>query len=77
MWLVGLDADGDGRLFDLALATEPVGLVLGAEGSGLARLTRARCDTVVSIPLLGTLSSLNVSAAAAVACFEVARRRLG
>jgi 23S rRNA (guanosine2251-2'-O)-methyltransferase len=77
VWVVGLDAAGDSRLFDLTLATEPVVLVLGAEGSGLGRLTRARCDVVASIPLAGSLASLNVSAAGALACFEVARRRLG
>jgi len=77
VWVVGLDAGGDSSLFDLTVATEPVVLVLGAEGSGLARLTRARCDVVAGIPLAGSLSSLNVSAAGALACFEVARRRLG
>jgi 23S rRNA (guanosine2251-2'-O)-methyltransferase len=77
VWVVGLDADGDSSLFDLTVATEPIVLVLGAEGSGLGRLTRARCDVVASIPLLGALGSLNVSAAGALACFEVARRRLG
>jgi 23S rRNA (guanosine2251-2'-O)-methyltransferase len=76
VWVVGLDAAGDSRLFDLTVATEPVVLVLGAEGSGLGRLTRARCDVVASIPLVGSLGSLNVSAAGALACFEVARRRL-
>ncbi|MEX2659456.1 MAG: 23S rRNA (guanosine(2251)-2'-O)-methyltransferase RlmB [Acidimicrobiales bacterium] len=76
VWVVGLDADGDTPLFDLALATEPVALVLGAEGHGLGRLVRARCDIVAAIPLRGALSSLNVSAAGALACFEVARRRL-
>jgi len=76
VWVVGLDAAGDSRLFDLTVATEPIVLVLGAEGSGLGRLTRARCDVVASIPLLGALGSLNVSAAGALACFEVARRRL-
>ena len=49
--------------------------MLGAEGSGLGRLVRARCDAVVAIPLAGRLGSLNVAAAGALACFEVARRR--
>jgi len=75
IWTVGLDAGGDRPLHGLAVADEPVALVLGAEGPGLSRLVRQRCDTVVSIPLLGVLDSLNVSAAAAVACFEIARRR--
>ncbi len=76
VWVVGLDDAADRSLFDLGdLATEPLVLVLGAEGAGLSRLTRERCDLVVSIPMLGRLSSLNVSAAAALACFEVARRR--
>jgi len=75
VWVVGLDAAGDAALFDLPLAAEPVALVLGAEGRGLGRLARRRCDVVASIPLRGALASLNVAAAAAVACFEVARRR--
>ena len=75
IWTVGLDADAKATLWDLRVATEPVALVLGAEGSGLGRLTRQRCDTVVSVPLAGPLESLNVSAAATLACFEVARRR--
>jgi 23S rRNA (guanosine2251-2'-O)-methyltransferase len=76
VWVVGLDDAAERSLFDLGdLATEPLALVLGAEGAGLSRLTRERCDLLVSIPMLGRLSSLNVSAAAALACFEVARRR--
>jgi 23S rRNA (guanosine2251-2'-O)-methyltransferase len=75
VWTVGLDAGGDRTIHDLPVADEPVALVLGAEGPGLSRLVRERCDTIASIPLLGVLDSLNVSAAAAVACFEVARRR--
>jgi 23S rRNA (guanosine2251-2'-O)-methyltransferase len=49
--------------------------VLGSEGKGLARLTRDRCDVLVKIPMQGHLDSLNVSAAATLACHEVARRR--
>lgn len=75
VWTVGLDGGGDRSIHGLTVAAEPVGLVLGAEGAGLSRLVRERCDTVASIPLLGVLDSLNVSAAAAVACFEVARIR--
>ncbi len=75
VWVVGLDGGGTETLFDLALNDEPVMLVLGAEGKGLSRLVRQRCDTVAAIPLGGRLSSLNVAAAGALACFEVARRR--
>lgn len=74
-WVVGLAEDGDQSLFDLTVATEPVVLVVGSEGTGLSRLARARCDLVVSIPMRGRLPSLNVSAAGALALFEVARRR--
>ncbi|HET7653578.1 MAG TPA: 23S rRNA (guanosine(2251)-2'-O)-methyltransferase RlmB, partial [Acidimicrobiales bacterium] len=77
VWSVGLDARADRSIFDVEVVTDPVLVVLGAEGAGLGRLTRQRCDVVAAIPLRGPLDSLNVSAAAAVACFEVARRRLG
>ena len=76
IWIVGLDDAADRSLFDLGdTAAGAIALVLGAEGSGLSRLVRQRCDLVVSIPMRGRLSSLNVSAAAALACYEVARRR--
>ena len=74
-WVVGLAEDGDQSLFDLSVATEPIVLVVGSEGAGLSRLVRARCDVVVSIPMRGRLPSLNVSAAGALALFEVSRRR--
>jgi len=76
VWTVGLDAGAPGSVFSFDLADRPIALVLGAEGRGLARLTRKRCDVTVSIPQLGSLGSLNVAAAGAVACFELARRRL-
>jgi 23S rRNA (guanosine2251-2'-O)-methyltransferase len=76
VWTVGLDVDGTVTVWDLEVATEPVALVLGAEGDGLARLTRQRCELIASVPMQGPLASLNVSAAAALGCFEVARRRL-
>ena len=77
VWTVGLDAAGTVPVHDLEMSGEAVALVLGAEGRGLSRLVAQRCDVLVSIPLKGVLASLNVSAAAAVACFEMARRRAG
>jgi 23S rRNA (guanosine2251-2'-O)-methyltransferase len=75
VWVVGLDAAGGSSLFGLGLLTEPVAIVVGAEGDGLSRLVRERCDVVASIPLLGEVESLNVSVAAALGLFEVARVR--
>ncbi len=75
IWSVGLDVAADSDVYSMSVADGPVALVLGAEGRGLSRLARERCDLVVTIPISGVLESLNVSAAAAVACFEVARRR--
>lgn len=76
IWVVGLDDASDKSLFDIGdLAAEALCLVLGAEGSGLSRLVRERCDMIVSIPMKGRLSSLNVSAAAALATYEVTRHR--
>ena len=76
IWVVGLDDEADRTLFELDdLAAEGICLVLGAEGAGLSRLVRERCDMIVSIPMRGRLSSLNVSAAAALAVYEVTRHR--
>jgi len=76
IWIVGLDDSADRDLFELGdLAVEPICLVLGAEGAGLSRLARDRCDAVVSIPMLGGVSSLNVSAAAALSTYQVAQVR--
>ncbi len=76
IWIVGLDDAADRELFDLGdLARDAICIVMGAEGAGLSRLVRDRCDLIVSIPMLGRLSSLNVSAAAALATYEVSRAR--
>ena len=76
IWVVGLDDGGDRNLFELGdLAAEAICLVMGAEGAGLSRLVRERCDLIVHIPMRGRLSSLNVSNAAALALYEVARHR--
>ena len=72
---VGLVGEAPTSLYELPLGTQPVALVLGSEGSGLAALTRKRCDELASIPQHGTLSSLNVATAGAIACFDVARQR--
>ena len=72
---VGLDERGSTPLFELDAGLRPVALVLGAEGRGLAPLARRRCEVVAKIEMGGHIPSLNVSTAAAVACFEVARQR--
>ncbi|MEY2959731.1 MAG: hypothetical protein RLZZ01_2299 [Actinomycetota bacterium] len=76
IWVIGLDDAADRSLFEIDdLATDAVCIVLGAEGAGLSRLVRERCDLLVGIPMRGRLSSLNVSAAAALATYEIARHR--
>ena len=76
IWVVGLADEADRSLFELGdLARDGICLVMGAEGSGLSRLVRERCDLIVGIPMRGRLSSLNVSAAAALATYEVTRQR--
>lgn len=75
VWTVGLDATGPASIFGLPVADRPVALVLGAEGTGLSRLAQARCDVLAAIPQAGAVASLNVSAAAAIACFEILRAR--
>ncbi|MGH8980928.1 MAG: 23S rRNA (guanosine(2251)-2'-O)-methyltransferase RlmB, partial [Acidimicrobiales bacterium] len=72
---LGLASEATRSLYDVPAWDGPVALVVGGEERGLAALVRRRCDEVVSIPQHGTLESLNVGVAAAVACFEVARRR--
>jgi len=73
---IGLDGAARASVFDFGAAPgAAVALVLGAEGRGLAPLTRRRCSALLSIPQFGALGALNVAAAGAVACFELARQR--
>ena len=74
VWTVGLAGDSSKRYDQLDL-TVPTAIVLGAEGTGLRRLVRERCDWLVSIPMHGHVQSLNVSVAAGVALFEAVRQR--
>ena len=74
VWTIGLDASASER-YDAVDFTVPSAIVLGAEGTGLRRLVRETCDRLVSIPMSGEVSSLNVSVAAGVTLFEAARQR--
>jgi 23S rRNA (guanosine2251-2'-O)-methyltransferase len=75
LWIVGLAAEVDASLFGHALLSEPVAVVVGGEGSGLARLVRDRCDLLVRIPMVPGVESLNAAVAAGLAMFEIGRVR--
>jgi len=75
VWIVALDPGGDASVYDLAVAPDPVCLVVGGEGGGVSRLVRERADYRLRIPMAGRVSSLNAAAAAAVALFEIRRQR--
>ncbi len=75
VWVVGLTTESGQDLYRTRLGDGPVLVVVGAEGAGLSPLVQRRCDLLVTIPLRGALPSLNVSAAGAVALFELARQR--
>jgi 23S rRNA (guanosine2251-2'-O)-methyltransferase len=76
VWVVGTDGEAEQTLYAADLKRS-LALILGAEGAGMRRLTRDRCDFVVRIPMGGQVSSLNVSVAAGVALFEARRQQLG
>ena len=73
-WVYGADMDGDCD-YDKANFTGPVVLIIGSEGHGIARLTRENCDTIVSLPMVGRINSLNASVAGAILMYEVSRQR--
>jgi 23S rRNA (guanosine2251-2'-O)-methyltransferase len=74
LWVTGLAGEAEQTLFESDLSGPRV-LVMGAEGSGMRRLTRETCDTLVKIPMLGHVSSLNVSVATGIVLFETLRQR--
>jgi 23S rRNA (guanosine2251-2'-O)-methyltransferase len=74
IWIVGVERDGE-RPYVGWDFTLPTAVVLGSEGKGIRRLVRERCDLVVSLPLLGNITSLNVSVAAGVVLYEAVRQR--
>jgi 23S rRNA (guanosine2251-2'-O)-methyltransferase len=76
IWIVGTDGEAEQALYSVDFK-RPLALVLGAEGSGMRRLTREKCDLLVRIPMAGHMQSLNVSVAAGIALFEVLRQRAG
>jgi 23S rRNA (guanosine2251-2'-O)-methyltransferase len=76
IWSVGLAGEAEQSLYQLDLKG-PLALVLGSEGEGMRRLTRELCDHLASLPMRGSVESLNVSVATGVALFEALRQRGG
>ena len=76
VWVFGTAAEGACDLYSADLKG-PAAIVIGSEGDGMTRLVREKCDFLVSIPMKGSISSLNASAAAAILLYEAVRQRLG
>lgn len=74
LWFVCADMDGE-VMYDQNL-TGPIGLIIGAEGVGVSRLVKEKCDYIASIPMRGDIDSLNASVAAGVLAYEIVRQRL-
>ena len=75
IWLTGAAADAKRDLYEMDLAVDSA-IILGAEGSGLRRLTREKCDQLARVPMHDSVASINVSVAAGVFLFEAVRQRL-
>ncbi|OGT89625.1 MAG: 23S rRNA (guanosine(2251)-2'-O)-methyltransferase RlmB [Gammaproteobacteria bacterium RIFOXYA12_FULL_61_12] len=74
IWIVGLAGEAETSLYDTDLKG-PLALVMGGEGEGMRRLTREHCDRLASLPMKGSVESLNVSVATGIALFEAVRQR--
>lgn len=75
LWIVGLAGEASEDIWTSDLLEPPIGIVLGAEGSGISKSVRDRCDGLVRIPQAGRIGSLNVGVAGALAMFEITRRK--
>lgn len=75
IWLIGTDDNAEKGLYE-ADFSGPAALVMGSEGEGMRRLTRETCDMLVSVPMLGSVESLNVSVASGVCLYEARRQRM-
>lgn len=73
-WIVGASEKAKQSYYDIDL-TGPIAIVLGSEGKGISRLLREKCDFLASIPMMGNVSSLNVSVAGALLMYETVRQR--
>lgn len=74
IWIIGAAGEADSSIYEQDL-TGPIGVVMGAEGNGMRRLTKECCDFLVNIPMAGEVSSVNVSVATGVCLFEAVRQR--
>jgi len=74
IWVIGLDGDMPSKIYDVNLS-DPIAIVMGAEGKGIRQLIKKTCDQLVSIPMSGNIESLNVSVATGIALFESKRQR--
>ena len=74
LWVIGTTGDADVLVYEQDLAL-PAAIVMGAEGAGMRRLTTEACDFLVKLPMLGAVSSLNVSVATGIILFEAVRQR--
>lgn len=76
IWFVGTAGEATHDIYQSKM-TGPLAIVMGAEGDGMRRLTRETCDELISIPMAGSVSSLNVSVASGICLFEAVRQRRG
>ncbi len=79
VWVIGTSGDTEQTIYDACQninSSQSLALVMGSEGKGMRRLTREACDELVSIPMQGSVESLNISVATAVCLYEIRRHQL-